>query len=254
MKTYYAIQQAEEKRSADIYIFGDIVQDRSFESDVSATGIIRAIGALDVDTINVHINSYGGSVPEGWAIYNALREHPAVVNTYGDGFVASAAIYPFLAGNHRYASNLSAYYLHQVIEHAAGYAGDLRAAADEAEFLTTLGINAFVDSAGMDPNEVKSMMEKETWLTPEQALEYGIATAITQDTAPRHLQNAKRDIIQRFFIPAPTIQEQAAGLADRLAQMLQEYQEKMGSVLESGNTGSKERNKILQLFERSETK
>lgn len=224
MKSYYAIQQAEGERSADIYIFGDIVQDRFFESDVSATSILRRIGALDADTINVHINSYGGSVPEGWAIYNALREHPAAVNTYGDGFVASAALYPFLAGDNRYASNLSAYYLHQVIGRAAGYAEDLRSAADEVEFLTTRGIQAFVDSAGMDPNEVKALMEKETWLTPAQALEYGIATAITQDAAPRHLQNAKRDIIQRFFIHTQTIPE------------------------------TKERNKILQLFERSETK
>lgn len=75
------------------------------------------------------IDSYGGAVSEGWAIYNALLQHPAKINTYGDGFVASAALFPFLAGDNRYASNLSAYYLHEVLVSACGYADDLRAAA-----------------------------------------------------------------------------------------------------------------------------
>ena len=107
MNRYFAIQQAE--RTADIYIFGDIVPFAFFEGDVSAHSIVQQIQELDVDTIRVHIDSYGGAVSEGWAIYNALREHPAKIVTFGDGFVASAALYPFMAGDERYASNLSAY-------------------------------------------------------------------------------------------------------------------------------------------------
>lgn len=232
-KKYYAIQQAEASREADIYIFGDIVQERFFESDVSSTGIVRQIQALDADTLNVHINSDGGSVKEGWAIYNALLEHPAKVITYGDSFVASAALYPFLAGDERYASNLSGYYLHQVRERVEGYSKDLRAAADEADFLTGVGIQAFVDRAGMDPEEVKALMENETWLSPAQALEYGIATAITQDRTPRQLQSAKRDIFQRIFQAAPKSLEQGPS----------QPQQK-----------EPERNKILQLFERRQSK
>lgn len=197
MKKYFAIQQAD--READIYIFGDIVPFEFFEGDVSATGIKDQIEGLEVDTIRVHIDSYGGSVSEGWAIYNALRQHPAEVVTYGDGFVASAALYPFLAGDVRIASNLSAYYMHQVLVSAEGYADDLRKAANEADTMTDIGINAFVERAGMDPETVKSLMEAETWLTPAQALDYGIATAIAADTTAPVAQAAKKDIMQKMF-------------------------------------------------------
>lgn len=200
-KQYYAIQQAQ--READIYIFGDIVPFEFFEGDVSAHGITQQIKDLEVDQINVHIDSYGGAVSEGWAIYNALKNHPAKVVTYGDGFVASAALYPFMAGDERYASNLSAYYFHQVWISASGYADELRAAANEAELMTEVGLNAFTDNTGMTADEVRELQKSETWLTPSEALERGIATAILADTAPKHAQDAKRQILQRALDKAP---------------------------------------------------
>ena len=196
MNRYFAIQQAE--RTADIYIFGDIVPFAFFEGDVSAHSIVQQIQELDVDTIRVHIDSYGGAVSEGWAIYNALREHPAKIVTYGDGFVASAALYPFLAGDERYASNLSAYFFHQVMTGASGYAKDLRAAADEADVLTEIGMAAFTERAGMSEDTVRQLMENETWLSPQQALEYGVATAIVSDATPKLQQNVKKMILQQF--------------------------------------------------------
>ena len=99
-RKFYAIQQAD--RAADLYIFGDIVPFVLFDGDVSAHSLEQQIKDLDVDEIRVHIDSYGGSVSEGWAIYNALRQHPAKVVSYGDGFVASAALYPFLAGDENF--------------------------------------------------------------------------------------------------------------------------------------------------------
>ena len=156
-KQYYAIQQAQ--READIYIFGDIVPFEFFEGDVSAHGITQQIKDLDVDQINVHIDSYGGAVSEGWAIYNALKNHPAKVVTYGDGFVASAALYPFMAGDERYASNLSAYYFHQVWISASGYADELRAAANEAELMTEVVRRGEETSGGTLKPEVKRIGE-----------------------------------------------------------------------------------------------
>ena len=203
-KNYFAVQQAGE--SADIYIFGDIVPFEWLDGDVSANGIRRQIEGLDVEEIRVHIDSYGGAVSEGWAIYNALRQHPARVVSYGDGFVASAALYPFLAGDERVASNLSAYYLHRVMVSAEGYADDLRAAANEADLMTDVGINAFVERAGMTAEEVRALMEAETWLSPEQALEHGIATAIVADRTAPIAQAAKRQIMRQVLtIPAAMV-------------------------------------------------
>ena len=197
MKRYYAIQQLD--RVADIYIFGDIVPFEFFDGDVSAAGIVDEIKDLVVDEIRVHIDSYGGAVSEGWAIYNALRQHPARVVTYGDGFVASAALYPFLAGEERVASNLSAYLFHRVSIRAEGYSDELRAAADEADMMTDIGISAFVERTNMDEAEVRRLMDGETWLTPAQALEYGLATSIHKDDGLPVAQDAKKSIMQRLL-------------------------------------------------------
>ena len=206
-KQFFAIQQLD--RGADLYIFGDIVSYPWTElGEASGMSIVNQIKNLDVDEIRVHIDSYGGSVSEGWAIYNALRQHPAKIVTYGDGFVASAALYPFLAGDERIASSLSAYYFHQVMVEASGYADDLRAAADEAEKMTEIGINAFVERTGMDADEVRQLMAGETWLTPAQALACGLATSIMADEALPIAQAAKKTIMQWIFsttrlAPAP---------------------------------------------------
>lgn len=195
MKQYFAIQQAE--RAADLHIFGDIVPFALFPGEVSGSTLAEQLKGLDVDTIRVHIDSYGGAVSEGWAIYNALREHPAKVITYGDGFVASAALFPFLAGDERYASTLSAYFFHQVMTGAEGYADELRAAADEADKLTEIGIRAFVERTGMSEETVRQLMDHETWLSPQEALELGVATAIIQDEAPKVQQSIKRQLLQK---------------------------------------------------------
>lgn len=202
MNPFYQINQ--EAREAHIYIYGPIVTNAVLPSDVSATSLVNQLKDLDVDVIHVHIDSCGGAVSEGWTIYNALIAHPAKIITHGDGFVASAALYPFLAGDERQASTVSGYYFHQVMSGAWGYSDDLRKAAEEADALTSIGINAFVERAGMDAQFVRELMEKETWVTPDQALEYGLATSVV--TAPQSAgseQSAKKEIFARLANAKP---------------------------------------------------
>ena len=70
-KKYYSLESKNDV--ADLYIFGDITSWPWLESDVSASGIVNELQSLDVKEINVHINSYGGEVAEGLAIYNTLK-------------------------------------------------------------------------------------------------------------------------------------------------------------------------------------
>ena len=221
VKKFYQILQAD--RQADVYIYGDITPERWSESDVSAASFANQLRELDVDEIRVHIDSYGGSVSEGWAIYNALRQHPARVVTYGDGFVASAALYPFLAGDERIASSVSAYYLHQVSTAAFGYPDDLRKAADETEKMTEIGIQAFVERTGMTADEVRVLMESETWLAPQEALEKGIVTKIetADESALPYAQDARRSILQKVFAAQTEEKpEEKPSLMQALAKMI----------------------------------
>lgn len=198
MKFYNIIQQG---KVADIYIFGDITS-YPYQDNKSAGSIIREIQALDADEIHVHIDSYGGSVKEGWGMFNALREHRAKIITYADGFVASAALYPFLAGEQRYASPVSAFYLHKVGGSAHGYAEELREAADDLDKLTEIGIQAFVEVTGTDEKKILELMQKETWLDPKQALTLGICTEIFgQAQNQRYTQSVRNQILQALTAP-----------------------------------------------------
>lgn len=200
-KGVFNIRQQAVGGKAKIYIFGDVVDEQWWSDETSPKSVVDAIQGLDTQEIDVYIDSYGGSVAAGWGIYNALRQHPAKVRTYGVGFVASAALYPFLAGDERYASPLSAYYLHEAWTSASGYADELRRAADQIESLTDVGVNAFVERAGMERDKVLELMHEETWLTPEAALELGIATALINDDSGGPAQSARRQMMQRLTQP-----------------------------------------------------
>lgn len=198
---YYAIQKEEAKNEAHIYIFGDIVTWAYFDDETSGFSLQQEIKDLDVDTIHVHIDSYGGSVPEGWAIYNTLKQHKAQIVTHADGFVASAAIYPFLAGDERIASNVSAFFFHQVLTSAYGNADDLRKAAEEVDKLNEIGLAAF-ENVGVSKDKMRELEKAESWLSAEEVLELGIATAIGVVRDQNQSQSARKMIMQKVLTKA----------------------------------------------------
>mgnify|MGYP001151165640 CR=1 FL=1 len=74
MKRYYMLETNDADKSAELYIFGDITSYPWYEDEVSAYGLVKQLQDMDVEHIKVHINSYGGEVKEGLAIYNALKD------------------------------------------------------------------------------------------------------------------------------------------------------------------------------------
>lgn len=200
-KPYYQLQTA--GQAADIYIFGDIVDDAYWGSETSPYSLVNQLNSLapDVTEINLHIDCYGGSVSAGWGIYNVLRQKQGVtVRTYADGFVASAAIYPFLAGKERFANSVSAFYFHPVLSGAYGYADDLRAEADAADKLTEIGRQALVDVAGLSQDAAQALLDSKTWYSPQQMLDMGIATAITGKSGAAGAQQSARAAVIRQLL------------------------------------------------------
>ena len=188
-----------QQNSAKIYIFGDIVSDQWFEDETSPTSFrkeIEALTAQGVNQIDVHVDSYGGSVSAAWAIYNVLKDFPGTVNSYADGFVASAAVYPFLAGKKRAANPMSAFFLHQAWISAAGNADELRKAAADIEKFNTIGLEAFA-AAGIDKERVLQLEKGETWLSAAEAYDLGLATEIVDrsDGTPAQ-QSVRAKIVQ----------------------------------------------------------
>lgn len=181
LKKYYSL--VTNGKEADIYIFGDIVDPLTkelwgLESDTSGLSLANDVKDLDVDVINVHINSYGGSVSEGLAIYNTLKNHKAKIRTYCDGFACSAASVVFMAGDERLMNDASLLMIHNAWMYTAGNAAQLRKDADDLEKITQGSIEAYTGRVSISEEEVKRLMDAETWILPGEAVEWGFATGI----------------------------------------------------------------------------
>jgi ATP-dependent Clp protease protease subunit len=204
-KKYFQLVQASED-TADLYIFGDICK-WAWEDAGEASGntIVKQLQAVKASEINVHINSYGGDVSEGLAIYNVLREHPAKVHTICDGFACSAASVVFMAGDQRTMSPASLLMIHNAWTFAMGNAAELRKTADDIEIITQASVEAYKCVATISEEEIKKLMDAETWILPGDAVAYGFATDIDEpdedDDEPQ--QSAFGLISQRLMMPAP---------------------------------------------------
>lgn len=206
MKKYYSM--VSENGEANINIYGDITSWEWLESDVSSYTLSKELDGLDVDTINVYINSYGGEVAEGLAIYNALKRHKAKIKTYCDGFAASIASVIFMAGDERIMSNASLLFIHNAWTYTGGNANELRKTADDLETMTQASINAYMDHVNITEEELKEMLDVETWITPQDALTMGFATSIINDSTNKNPnQSIKKQVMKQLTKPVETPQE-----------------------------------------------
>lgn len=193
-KKYFQLTQ--NNNEVDIQIYGDITSWDWFESDVSSYTLSKQIESLECDVINVYINSYGGEVAEGLAIYNQLKRHKAKVKTICDGFACSAASVVFMAGDERVMSTASLLMIHNAWSWASGNANDLRKQADDLDKITQASINAYMQEVNVTEEELKQMLDDETWLTPQEALDMEfITTIVNEKDSDKASQSVKKSLI-----------------------------------------------------------
>lgn len=196
-KKYYNLET--EGTKAALYIYGDITSWPWLESDVSSYNLSKQLEQLgDVDEIDVYINSYGGEVAEGLAIYSALKRHKAKVTTWCDGFACSIASVIFMAGDTRIMSNASLLMIHNAWTRVSGNANELRKQADDLDTITQASINAYMEKVNISEEELKELLDEEKWLLPQEALEKGFATMIAGvDTSSKPSQSAMVHIMEK---------------------------------------------------------
>lgn len=189
-RNYYSL--AQEGNTASINIYGDITSWAWEElGEMSAVNLSKKLETMgDVEQINVYINSYGGEVAEGLAIYSALKRHKAKVTTYCDGFACSIASVVFMAGDERIMNEASLLMIHNAWTWASGNAAELRKQADDLEKITQASVEAYKAHSSLSEEEIKNLMDNETWILPEEALSYGFATKIDKTEKEKASQNA----------------------------------------------------------------
>lgn len=228
------------ENKADMYINGDITKgfqlfgmDFGQETDVSYQSVVEALDDLseDISDLYVHINSYGGEVAEGVAIYNALKSHSAKVTTVCEGFACSIASVIFMAGDKRIMRDSSLLMLHNASMPAHGDANAHRKAANDLDVITELSKTAYLNHAteSLTREKLTEVMDAETWIGPEQALEWGLATEIDKPAdEDEPTQSARALVAQRLSeLPSSYVvtSEQVEAFAARVAQIVQKDDE-----------------------------
>lgn len=171
------ILPADPNGAALVLLYGYIGQGERVGNDFVAELLALASAHRDID---VRINSMGGEVFTGMAIFNALRSIEANVNIYIDGVAASMAGVIALCGKPLHMSRYSRLMLHQVSGGIAGTAEEIRQYADIVEGLTDTLVQMVAERSGLDPEEVRTKWFSggDHWMTAQEAVDFKLADSI----------------------------------------------------------------------------
>lgn len=191
-QTKYCFRQEAGSHVHQLYIYDDVSEYGTFdwwtweyeESKTSAEYFRKALAEIpETDTIELHINSYGGSVKEGVAIYNQLKQKKCKeIVAYVDGFAYSIASIILQAADRRVMGLGTSLLIHNMWLAVAGNAEDLRKAADDLDVLMESNRQIYMEKVNITEDELIEMLNAETYLTPQQAVEMGFADEVNSKT------------------------------------------------------------------------
>jgi len=172
-RSWYAISASKDQKTAEISIYDEIGG-----WGVSARQFISQLNALEAENITLRIHSPGGSILEGNAIYNALVRHPANINVSIDGLAASMASVIACAGDTVTMASNGLFMIHNPWTTAQGESEELRKSADLLDKMKDNIIDAYQKRSGLGKGTLAEMMDDETWMTADEALENGFVDRI----------------------------------------------------------------------------
>ena len=191
----YNIVVNDEENSAEINMYGEVVSTRPVDwwtgepipgNFIAQDEFLKDIDELaGKDNITVHINSVGGDLYAGLAIYNRLKGLAAHVTTVNDGLAASAGSLIFQAGNIRKMNAGSNLMIHGAAGFLYGYyqTQDLKSAIKQLEAHNKAAVNVYAEASGRDAAEIKPLVDRETWMTGADAVTEGFADEVIGDEA-----------------------------------------------------------------------
>ena len=186
-KTIWNIVKNDDK-NAELMLYGDIAE--SFWGDtISAKEVTEYLADLDVENINVYINSNGGVVDTAIAINNALRRHKAKVTVNIDGIAASAATLITCAGDTVRMPKNALFMIHNPSTIAMGDSEEMRKKADVLEKYKNSITETYLQKVNIDKEKLSELMDNESWLSAEEALKYGFIDEIIENTDIQVVEN-----------------------------------------------------------------
>lgn len=153
--------------------WGDEVTPKDFKADLDNLG--------DIQTLNIHINSDGGDVFAGQAIYSMLKRHSATKNVYIDGLAASIASLIAMAGDKIIMPANSMIMVHNPWTAAMGNSNDFRKLADDMDKIRESMLAVYEAKTGMKQEDIIPLLDLETWMTAQDALDNGFCDEIEEE-------------------------------------------------------------------------
>lgn len=188
---------------AEIILYAGIGQDWWGDgSMISAKQFSDELKKLDasVNEIVLRINSPGGDVFDGIAIYNRLKQHKAKVIVYIDGLAASIASIIALAGDEIYIGDGALYMVHLPWTFAMGNRMELDNTINRLLDVEEQMISIYKKKSGLERAEIKALLEAETWMGADEAVEKGFVTSKVEESTPIAASAMK----SRWMNKAPT--------------------------------------------------
>ena len=194
MKGWYDFRA--QAKGAEIIIYDEIgafgIPAKAFLDELKALG--------PVAELTLRINSPGGSVFDGVAIYNALKRHDAAITVWIDGIAASIASVIAMAGDEVVMPENAMLMLHDPAGLVIGTAADMRAMADALDKMKAGMVAAYRDKSGRDDAEIEALMRDETWLSAQEAVDLGLA-----DRVEKPVRMAAHFDLSRFHSTPPQL-------------------------------------------------
>lgn len=164
-----------QERILDVYLYGVVGW------DITAKGLIDELKGAEYDALQVHINSGGGDVIEGNAIYNVIKGFKGAKTAIIDGMAGSAASYIMLACDTIKAHENAYIFIHNPwVEWASGNSKDLDKVSEELKKCEQTLVEAYIAKSGKTEEEVRAAMDAETLFTATEAKEFGLVDEVLE--------------------------------------------------------------------------
>ena len=160
--------------TADIYIFDEIGT-----YGVTAQDFISEIKGLKDMPINLRINSLGGDVFDGMALYNVIKRREAKTTVYIEGIAASIATIIALGADEVIMAENSLFMIHNAWGGTSGEAKDMRKTAETLDKITSELTDIYVKKTGLSYDALAEMMDEESWLNAQEAFDLGFIDTIS---------------------------------------------------------------------------
>ena len=225
---WYEIKAQADGEEAEVWLYAEIGEDFWGDgSSIPARTFAAELAQIEAQRIALHINSPGGDVFDGQAIYTLLKNHPATVTTYIDGLAASIASVIALAGEHVVMAENALYMIHQPFGMTRGTAADHLKTADILDHISDAMAGVYEARSDMKHEAIVAAMDAETWYTASKALEAGFVDEISENVQAaalarfdlkalgfRHPPEPEPDEPELPAAQAPEAAEKASGDSD----------------------------------------